>query len=120
MTSNSRLVEPYKTTLYDTNVHSNSTTMPISIKPDDGIIWNRYLHIQDICTEPGFNQTDNIMFVEQRVASSSILGSKQLKYITEKDLLADGLDEMGEATEFEFGLEGDPPPALLKNDHCEN
>ena len=63
------------------------------------------------------------MFVEQRAASSSILGSKllQLKYITEKDLLADGLEETGEVTEFEFGLEGDPPPALLKNDdHCGN
>ena len=43
------------------------------------------------------------MFVEQRAASSSILGSKllQLKYITEKNLLADGLEETGEVTEFE-------------------
>jgi len=67
-------------------------------------------------------QTTSGLFAEQRVASSSILGSKllQLKYITEKDLLADGLEETGEVTEFEFGLEGDPPPALLKNDHCEN
>jgi len=47
------------------------------------------------------------LFAEQRAASSSILGSKllQLKYITEKDLLADGLEETGEVTEFEFGLE---------------
>ena len=62
------------------------------------------------------------MFVIQRTVSSSILGSKllQLKYITEKDLLVDGLEEMKDVTEFEFGSEGDAPPALLKNDHCEN
>ena len=56
------------------------------------------------------------MFVEQKAASSLILGSKllQLKYITENNLWADGLDEMGEVTEFEFGLKGDPPPTPLK------
>ena len=35
-------------------------------------------------------------------------------HITEKDLLVDNLEETEEITEFEFGLEGDPPPALLK------
>ena len=54
------------------------------------------------------------MFVEQRAASSSILGSKllQLKYITEKDLLTIGLED-AEVIEFEFELESGLLGSLL-------
>ena len=76
-----------------------------------------YLSISKISiqSQVSTKQTTSGLFEEQIAASSSILGSKllQLKSITEKDLLADGLEETGEVTEFKFGLEGDPPPALL-------
>ena len=93
--------------------------MPISVEPDNGIV-GIDISVSKISlqSQVSTRQTTSGMFV---AASSSNLGSKllQLKYITEKDLLAIGLED--EIIGTEFGLKDDPPPVvLLKNDHYVN
>ena len=58
------------------------------------------------------------MFIKQRTVSSSILGSKllHLKYITEKDLWVDGLEEMGSLWELRSCSDCGVSDALILSD----
>jgi len=42
------------------NLHKNSTTMPISIMPQDLIARNQYFGVLNVTTEPRFSDTNDI------------------------------------------------------------